>query len=357
MHDDYLWDHSGLADPDVAALERTLAPLRYEAEPLRLPRARPRARAVRSGWWTWALPVGAAAAAAAMVLVLRGDATSDPVSVPTEPRGSLVEQAEPVAAPVAAAPVAPRQVETPGEPTAASPTRRAKPEAPARKPRKRKTTQTQVADAAPRVDCILDPAACEPLPNTLSSAEVRKGVAPIKAEALACAKGRDVPEGTRVKVKMTIRGATGRVSAATAIPPWSGTSLGECVAEAVSKARFPRFKKNQLGVMYPFALSSSGESSTAGETGKPVPASAVIREEMGTIRTKARACGVAHDVESGTRVELSLKISPSGAVKSVTVVDPKKLPADAQRCLKTAIGKIEFPRSDEGVHGRIAIML
>src|SRR5580698_5255819 len=65
MNDDYIWDRSGPPDPEIASLERTLAPLRY----------RHRAdlfaahRAPAPKWRAWA--AAAAVIAAAIGLTLR----------------------------------------------------------------------------------------------------------------------------------------------------------------------------------------------------------------------------------------------------------------------------------------------
>ncbi len=74
MSDDYLWDPKAPPDPDVAMLERALAPLRSKPiDAIDEPRApvlplRPRAR--KLGWWSVsALASGLAAAAAALALV------------------------------------------------------------------------------------------------------------------------------------------------------------------------------------------------------------------------------------------------------------------------------------------------
>src|SRR5262249_7008261 len=55
MNEDYLWDRSGPADPEVERLEKTLAPLRYRMQPL--PEARRQMRTSVARW-----PIAAAAA-------------------------------------------------------------------------------------------------------------------------------------------------------------------------------------------------------------------------------------------------------------------------------------------------------
>ena len=41
MNDDYLWDKSGEPDPQIQQLEEILGTLRYQPQPLQLPRRRP----------------------------------------------------------------------------------------------------------------------------------------------------------------------------------------------------------------------------------------------------------------------------------------------------------------------------
>ncbi len=54
-------------------------------------------------------------------------------------------------------------------------------------------------------------------------------------------------------VALTIAGS-GRVSNANVTGQFAGTPTGECVAKAVKKATFPRFKGAALSIVYPFAL-------------------------------------------------------------------------------------------------------
>jgi hypothetical protein len=60
--DDYLWDGSGEADPEIAELEQSLGRLRYRARPLVLPEAPAR----KGNWWSLA------AAAALLVALAAG---------------------------------------------------------------------------------------------------------------------------------------------------------------------------------------------------------------------------------------------------------------------------------------------
>ena len=123
------------------------------------------------------------------------------------------------------------------------------------------------------VDCILDPSKCKKggsskpsssgsskpaadsnLPATLTSADIRAGVAPFKAAAKSCGGKHGASPGTKVKVKLSITGATGTVASASAQAPHNGTPLGNCVAAAVKGAKFKKFQKSQLGAVYPFTM-------------------------------------------------------------------------------------------------------
>ena len=123
------------------------------------------------------------------------------------------------------------------------------------------------------VDCILDPAKCNKggskksssssssskpadpnLPATLTSSDIRAGVAPYKGAAKACGSKHGAAAGTKVKVKLSISGATGTVSSASAQAPHQGTPLGNCVAATVKKSKFKKFQKSTLGAVYPFTM-------------------------------------------------------------------------------------------------------
>ena len=76
----------------------------------------------------------------------------------------------------------------------------------------------------------------------------------MKPAAQACGEQHAGPPGTTVKVKMSVAGKTGRVTSAVALDPWVVEPLGVCVAGVLAKARFPRFRKERLGVIYPIVL-------------------------------------------------------------------------------------------------------
>lgn len=81
MNEDYLWDRSGPADPEIARLEQALAPLRYRHRAALAEAAAPRPRV----WW--------AAAAAALLAAMGAWQLRMPASQPTSWQVSSVEGA------------------------------------------------------------------------------------------------------------------------------------------------------------------------------------------------------------------------------------------------------------------------
>lgn len=78
--------------------------------------------------------------------------------------------------------------------------------------------------------------------------DVIKAMNGVKSAVKACAKGAS---GTAI-ANITVKGKTGRVSAAQ-IDGQTG-AVGSCIARAVRKARFPKFKNATFQVKYPFRL-------------------------------------------------------------------------------------------------------
>ncbi len=391
MHDDYLWDGTGEVDADVAALERVLAPLRYEVEPLVMAPGAVQAPPVRARWVAWGVPAAAMLAALTLVAVMGGradtpttDVNPEPVPPAVEPsvaaRASTTEPCstepqpqlpyDPALArlpgfpapvdPQSALPPVPRgasgsEAKLVQSPEGRSPTRRAKARTKsgtkARRSDRRAARAAKPEDAPLTVDCVLDPAKCGDvaLPRTLSSSDIRAGVASVKVAAAACGTTHSAPEDTKVRVKLAVAGSTGRVLSSTAMPPWNGTPLGMCVAEALEQAQFRRFSKKTLGAVYPIRV--DGVKTSPG-TGKPAD---VLRNAGRAISTRVRACGTAHDVEAGARIELSLKIRKDGTAKTVDVVGGEPLSGDATRCVKASIRKLKFGTSPSGVNGRIPV--
>ncbi len=130
-------------------------------------------------------------------------------------------------------------------------------------------TKTSGNDAI-AVECVLDPSRCDAsgkpssstatsgtgkaLPAKLSTTQLKQGLAKAKASARSCGPQHGVDPGTRVQVKLSIRGATGTVSTATPQAAHAQSSLGRCVATALGQATFPRFSTPQMGMMYTVRL-------------------------------------------------------------------------------------------------------
>lgn len=117
------------------------------------------------------------------------------------------------------------------------------------------------------VDCILDPASCKSTaakkptkptpkatpasnrPEKLSTTALRNGLAKPKAAAKVCGSMHAVPAGTKVQVKLSISGATGKVTSAKPLAPFNNT-VGRCVADRLADATFEPFGKPAMGVVY-----------------------------------------------------------------------------------------------------------
>lgn len=129
------------------------------------------------------------------------------------------------------------------------------------------------------VDCLLDPnlpkckksggrkpkksggggaapkASADPnLPQSLTQAQLLGGLRLAKTRAKGCGKKNGAAAGTRVRVRMSISGSTGKVTSAVPQGEHVGTPLGKCVAAAASKATFPKFKKSSQGLQYNFKM-------------------------------------------------------------------------------------------------------
>lgn len=124
------------------------------------------------------------------------------------------------------------------------------------------------------IECVLDPhaAGCgakaaapprEPpkvvaidpnLPETLSTSALRGGMAGVKEAAKSCGAKHGGVAGEKVKVKLSILGASGAVESTAAEGAHRGTALGNCVAAALKKATFPRFGKQVIGLEYTITL-------------------------------------------------------------------------------------------------------
>ena len=262
MTDEYLWDRTGAVDPMVAGLERSLAVLRLPL-PLRAPviedTVAPRRPAPRRARLGSALATAVLAAAATGALIwawvsLR-DASSlgEEATVPRDVPQAQVERTIAVAVPPLPDPVpapvvkTPPPVVQPEPPTAEAVATPPHPKPTARSSKRSRGTSDVRKVKAPQPP----PTAVKPL---LTQQDIKDGLEPVKADAKACGGRHGALPGEKVVVKLSIAGADGRVTHATATGPHYDTPLGKCVAEALSQARFPSFDRETIGVQYPVKM-------------------------------------------------------------------------------------------------------
>jgi hypothetical protein len=208
----------------------------------------------------------------APTVVVERSAVPVVVAEPAEPEAQVPE-AEPPQVPVVAA-VEPDPSEAEIEATPAPEAER--PRARVGRTPRPKVTPTPVPKVTPKeelsVECIIDPSKCgkgksqpradkddpppssKDLPAAPSSSQIRTAMAEVKGQAKACGARHSGHDGEKVRVKLSVVGATGKVTSAQALDDHAGTPLGRCVADALSKATLPRFSKPQAGVVYAVTL-------------------------------------------------------------------------------------------------------
>lgn len=250
-------------DAWISELERRAQPLRVALPPWgevlarEALRAPPREPAPPRG--RWRIAALAIAAGAGMIWAWPREVP------PRDPPATIVDGREDitVAVPIVVRPpvdVVPAPVVDPIEEALAS---TPEPPPPPRRPR-RASRPRAAKEVAPTVDCILDPRLCHPakaaappdddLPETLGTAEIKRGLDGIKAQTRLCAAAHDGVPTQRVKVKFSIAGATGTVTMAIILEPELSAGLKHCIVKAVRGAIFPRFRKESLGVVFPLTL-------------------------------------------------------------------------------------------------------
>jgi hypothetical protein len=128
--------------------------------------------------------------------------------------------------------------------------------------------QSKADSSGSLVDCILAPdlPRCQEkkseaaptgdakLPDRLAQAEIKAGVDAVLPKARACGSKHGAPAGEMVRVKISITGATGKVSSSTPQSPHADTPLGRCVAAALGQAVFPKFSRAGMGAVYPVRM-------------------------------------------------------------------------------------------------------
>jgi hypothetical protein len=105
--------------------------------------------------------------------------------------------------------------------------------------------------ARPKKPLPTEPSAGElsALPDAPSREQVIGAVGAIRSELAQCAAGR----GGVAQLDLTVAN-TGRVVHALVIGDFAGTPQGSCMARALRKASFPRFKQDRFRVLYPVSL-------------------------------------------------------------------------------------------------------
>jgi len=314
MGEDYVWDKTGEAETDLVALERTLSTLRHGRPLGELPGPQGMAAPPKPAWAKPMLLGAGLSAALTLLLIWILLPTTDGAKTHTLPAPARSTTAA-LQIPVAAPPPTqrPSARPQPAAPTAAQVERLTRalqtaiaqlqaavveldamrpdaeripaPAPPPRRPAKSKPThksggidcildptrcavqeKTKVKRPRADIDCILEPAKCakhdktrtgEPadgLPDKLRTTDIKTAMIKRKAGAKACGAKHGGLPGEKVVVKLSIEGATGKVTAATATGKHRDTPLGRCIAAEVSRTQFPRFKRKSLGVQYPFRL-------------------------------------------------------------------------------------------------------
>lgn len=274
MSEDYLWDRSGQPDPVVADLEHALSPLAFdERVPLLQPSEasapigrNPSRGKPGPGWIGIGLSAVLAAAAALLVWwwgfsTGRSSPIPAPQPAPVQTAPAVADRGATGSAPVKPAlhrdPVVHPIVDQPAPPDAASarpaPSRSWRRSVPTRQ--KPEPTPPPPSNPQPEVECILGPGQCSTrdadVPAKLATGDIRAGIQPLKPKAKACFPEHGTAEDWRVTIKLSIAGATGRVTSSVPMREHADTELGRCVAAVLEEARFPRFRAEHLGVIYP----------------------------------------------------------------------------------------------------------
>ncbi|MFO7567768.1 MAG: hypothetical protein R6X02_34315 [Enhygromyxa sp.] len=92
------------------------------------------------------------------------------------------------------------------------------------------------------------------LPEKLSQSQLKSGFNTVKSKAKSCGSQHGAEEGTKVRIHVSIEGATGKVSAVQAKGEHAGTPLGKCVEDAVEKATFEQFKMGSQGADFSYIM-------------------------------------------------------------------------------------------------------
>ncbi len=133
-----------------------------------------------------------------------------------------------------------------------------------------KTTKSSGSGGDVSVDCLLDPSKCKTGstttkkttttgsssgPEKLSATDIKAGItSAVKSKAAACGPKNGAAPGTKVSIKFSISGSSGKVSSASATGAHAGTALGKCVEAAAKTASFKQFQASSQGFTYKFKM-------------------------------------------------------------------------------------------------------
>ena len=88
--------------------------------------------------------------------------------------------------------------------------------------------------------------------QSLNRSDIKSGINRVKSSVRRCYDKYKVPGMIRVGV--TVKGSSGRVSSASIRGKFSGTPTGRCVSRAVRRAHFAKFARSSQSFTYPFIL-------------------------------------------------------------------------------------------------------
>jgi hypothetical protein len=90
------------------------------------------------------------------------------------------------------------------------------------------------------------------LPKRLSTSQVKRVMSRANSRMKRCYQKHK--KAGLLKVRVTIKGSTGRITSATVTGKFSGTPTGRCALRAVRRLRFPKFQNSTQKFSYPYLL-------------------------------------------------------------------------------------------------------
>ena len=177
------------------------------------------------------------------------------------------------------------------------------------------------------------------LPETPSRGDVVLAMAAVKPEVEACG-----GESGVAFAEITVAGDTGRVTNAQ-ISGQTG-SVGSCIARAVRRAEFPRFRSATFRVRFPFKLIGGAPAepvaAAAGDSDLPeAPTRDDVVRAMQGVKSAVQACA------AGTTGVATADLTVSGSTGRVSRVTVTGIEGGVGSCIAKAVRLAEFPRFKE----------